>query len=455
MDRMGPAGRIALALFLAALTGCSQLPRPDYAFGADHARNSVSEWQYAQSNATRVSQLTDLVSVPELTTLVQQALTRNPGLQQTALALKIAYAERQITGATGLPAVTASFKPTRTEASQTTYSTSVDISWELDLWRKLAADLRAAELDIAASAATLQSARDALAASVMRNWLDIILQRQLIVIESARLVVLESNEQLVAQRYRNGFGDLTGLDSARTGTAISRATLVDYQQALARSQRSLRQLLGLEGQATDLPPAAAFPRALQPLTGLPEQDLARRPDLQQGYYNILAAGYRSQVAYKDLLPAIDLAASFTELAASPADALLKSPAWSLLGQITAPLFQGGKLRARADIAAFSHEQQFLAYQETLLTAVTEVNDALGQEQSLQLQQQHLEDALASARRSAANYQTKYRQGLVDILDLLAVQQQTFDLQLRLAQTTHKRLSNRINLGLALGLGVST
>ncbi len=97
----------------------------------------------------------------------------------------------------------------------------------------------------------------------------------------------------------------------------------------------------------------------------------------------------------------------------------------------------------------------MAYQETLLNAVTEVENTLGQEQSLERQQQYLGEALGSASRSVANYQTKYRQGLVDILDLLSVQQQTFDLQSQLAQVTYNRLVNRIDLGLALGLGVSS
>ena len=80
---------------------------------------------------------------------------------------------------------------------------------------------------------------------------------------------------------------------------------------------------------------------------------------------------------------------------------------------------------------------------------------MGQESSLTLQQQHLTNALVSAQRSFTSYEEKYRQGLVDIFDLLTVQQQTYDLEVQLTQTIYNRLVNRIDLGLALGLGVSS
>lgn len=88
-----------------------------------------------------------------------------------------------------------------------------------------------------------------------------------------------------------------------------------------------------------------------------------------------------------------------------------------------------------------------------MNAVNEVEDALSQEQALERQQQHLGLALVSVRRSEANYQDKYRMGLVDILNLLTAQQQVYDIEIQLAQVTFNRLSNRVDLGLALGLGV--
>jgi len=439
-----------LVLTLAGVAGCSNTAI-NYEQSADTTRKEKAHWQYQQQDAVDITQLTELISIPELTSLVEQAILQNPSLQQTAISLQIAYAQRGVAASDQIPQINGGFNAERDE-NDTSYKTDISVSWELDIWQKLSDEVAAADMDIKSSEATYQGAQDALAANIMRSWLQINLQQQLITIETSRLAVLENNENFILSRYRSGLGALEELDNARTSSAQTRATLAEQQETLAKNQRNLGLLLG---QTTAIEVGSDFPNVLQALAGLPEQNLGRRPDLQAAYAEISAAQYRTDVAYKALLPSISLSASLTDIANSPSESLLTSPAWSLLGQLTAPIFQGGKLRSQIEIAELTTEQTYWAYQEKLLTAVNEVENTLGQEQSLKRQQQHLNDALTSAKRSEANYLTKYRQGLVDILDLLTVQQQTFDLQSQLTQATYNRLVNRIDLGLALGLGITT
>ena len=77
------------------------------------------------------------------------------------------------------------------------------------------------------------------------------------------------------------------------------------------------------------------------------------------------------------------------------------------------------------------------------------------ENSYQRRQQHISQAYSNSRRSQDNYTSQYRQGLSDILDLLSVTQTTYSLEAQLVQLQRNQLSNRIDLGLALGLGVSS
>ena len=84
-----------------------------------------------------------------------------------------------------------------------------------------------------------------------------------------------------------------------------------------------------------------------------------------------------------------------------------------------------------------------------------MENALGQEQSLTQQQAHIEVALANAKTNLTQYRNSYRSGLANIIDLLTVEQSTYDLENQLNALIYQRLSNRINLGLALGLGVAT
>ncbi|WP_298776440.1 TolC family protein [uncultured Shewanella sp.] len=427
---------------------CSSQKVSDYQSQAIDSREQITPWQYGQQDATSMTHLTDLINMTELTRFIDQAMKQNPSVQQTAIALQIAYAQSGVEKSEGLPQASVNSTSSKDEGSHTTYGSELSISWEVDLWQKISDNIKGAEMDIASSKADLQAAQDALAANIMRTWLQINLQQKLIKIEQQRLASLEHNETFIIERYRSGLGSLEDLDDARTSSASTRATLAEYQERYAQYQRTMWQLLGQDTAPSDASISADFPTVLQPLAALPNQDLSRRPDLQSAYYTIYAEQYRASAAYKALLPSINLSAQLT------GDALFNSPAWTLLGQLTAPLFEGGKLRAQADIAELTAEKAYWSYKETLLTAVNEVNNALGQEQSLSRQQSHINDALESANRSFANYQTKYRQGLVDIIDLLSVQQQTFDLEAQLTQLIYDRLVNRIDLGLALGLGIS-
>jgi outer membrane protein TolC len=160
------------------------------------------------------------------------------------------------------------------------------------------------------------------------------------------------------------------------------------------------------------------------------------------------------VAYKALLPSINLSAALSDSATTPSQALFTNPVWTLLGQMTAPLFQGGALRAQIKDAELASLNAWWQYRETLLQAVKETQDALDNERSLTLQRRYTEQALDNATRSADTAKGQYRQGLIDILDLLSVYNTRFNLQAQQLQLHASQLQNRIDLGLALGLGVS-
>ncbi|MCM2679624.1 TolC family protein [Echinimonas agarilytica] len=451
-----------IAVMMTTLLGCASTSDSDFATQASNSQIQsiellVEKYQQSTPDSSDLepNQITDLVNVPELDEYLSTAFTHSPSLQQSILALKIAYAQEGIRFADQLPTVNAGLSRQYAEDSEDHYNADLTVSWELDLWQRLADITAASGKDIAATQANLQNAQALLAANVMRGWLEISVNQQLLKIEQRRLDILSNNETLVLERYRVGLGTLEELDNAKTSTASSRATLAQYQENLAQSQRSLVLLTGeWNSEASAITVAERFPQIINPLDSMSVQDLSGRPDLQQAFFNIEAEGLRTDAAYKAMLPSFSLSASLQDMAETPSQALFSNPLWSALGSISAPLFQGGKLKANAEIAELTTEQAYWTYQETLLNAVNEVENAIGQESALAKQQHHLNDALSSAQRSVVSYEEKYRQGLVDIFDLLTVQQQAYDVEALLTNTTYLRLLNRIDLGLALGLGTT-
>ncbi|MDO6441279.1 TolC family protein [Marinobacter sp. 2_MG-2023] len=440
-----------MALFCLATAGCSSLSTsPDYLAQADSDRQNLVSWSELDAGSES-AYLDDLVSSGDLNALIAEARAANPDLGQTLLSLEILRAQYRATQADQLPDVEAGFGANKTEDLDTSYTGSISVSWELDLWAKISDEASAAASDVAEQLALYQAARDTLAAEVMQGWLKLVNLNRSVAIEEQRVELLEKNEEWILQRYRSGLGDLEDLDSAQSSAASARASLFATLESLQQQQRALNLLLGRSHGSTAI--AADYPQVLLPLADLADQTLQRRPDLKAAYLAIEANDFRTSVAYKEMLPSISLEAALSDTGTSPSEALLRNPVWSLLGQLTAPLFRGGELKANAEAAELTTARSYQAYRETLLNAVQEVENAISQESSLAKQQQQIDSALLSARRNYQQYQQKYRNGLVSVLDLLEVQEQTFDLESQLNDLIYERLSNRITLGLALGLGI--
>ena len=392
-----------------------------------------------------------MLAIDEANALIASAMANNPSLQQTLLTLKAAEQQLTVTSSSQWPSISAGLNANKAEASTVNYNASVDVAWTLDIWQQLANASSAEQANVAASAYAYQSAKDLLAANVMQAYLGLVQTSQLIAIESARFSAYQTNEQVIIDRYRKGLIALNELDTAKSSTQSSQATLVDYQAQYQQALRNIVLLTGVTENSLDY--REVYPEVMMPLDKVSAQSLGRRPDLQQAYQNIIASQYQHKVAYKALLPSLSLTASITNSDPNLHDALFGSNAWQLLGQLSAPIFNAGKLTSEVEIAKYSAEKSYWNFQEKLLSAVNEVDNAVAQEQAVGKRLVLTQSALASAKRSEQTYTSRYRQGTVSLIDLLQIQQQTFSLQAQVTQLTYELLNNRITLGLALGLGV--
>ena len=449
----------SLSLFAVSLVlnACANLGNKQLSESALNTTGQMVTWQAQDATAEDVSQLTDLVdiqAIPNLTNFIQEALNNNANLQQTLMTLRTAQVAIDVAEADQNVNLSAGSSASKAKNENSGYSNNLNISWELDLWQKISNGVSAANFQAASVEAAYQSARDSLVANVLREYINILSQQQLLNIERARLTVFENNETVILNRYRTGLGSLDDLDTARTSNATIQATLAQYEYNLATARRTLAVLLGRQDQSlTELDQSFSFPDVLLPLANLPKQNLSRRPDLQAAYYTLKASEFEVDVAYKALLPSINLSAALSDSASSATDALFTNPLWSLLGQMTAPLFQGGALRAQVEIEKLASVNAWWLYQESLLNAVQETQNALDNERALTERKKYTSMAIDNAERSVKTIEGQYRQGLANILDLVSVYNSRFDLQSQLIQLQASQLQNRINLGLALGLGV--
>lgn len=448
------------------LSACSNMPI-SYA-PQDPVESAPEQWQVLEKSLAGGlggnTDLLSLVSNTEIEPWLDKALVDNPGLQQLMFELAEAGSLTRQAGAARLPTVSVGTSAARerqidatdqadTETTATSYGLSLSTRWELDVWDRLADSQNASELDEAALAVDFLYAQRSLSASFIKRWLTWVNARQLLAVEQARLKTLTLNEAIVRERYLSGIGSLQDLEASRTDAEQIAADVAAQQESVAESLRQLQALLGNIQPINSLP--EQWPDIGFPAIELPAYSMGQRPDLMAAYQRIQAADKRSNVAYKNLLPGFSLNFDLTQNQARTSDLLSTDPGWLLLGQLTQSLFQGGRLRAELKASEQRAGRAYWAYRESLLAALLEVEAGLSQEHSLERQYEALSQALKHAQTSQQQFEKRYRQGLVTILDLLNVQQTTFGIRSRLLQVALDRANNRIDLGLALGLPVKS
>ncbi len=451
------AGVILTTLILSACSSLQLFPDKRTA----QALAVPAQWQESAPATQQplTSQLLDLINNRQLNSLVTQTLAANYDLRQTAIRLQeqrlISHKEA---GAT-LPVLNLNLNADRKKDTATSHTLSLDLSWEADVWGRLADRSRAADATTESLALDYRAARDSLAARTIQSWLDIQMRARIIHAETQWLNSLVDTEGVIRERFLsglNGSNSLADLEAARANAALTRASLAARQQNQANAWRQLAALqgkAGTESLISSLTLSETIPPVSNPPTRLPAEVLANRPDLQAALLTIEASDALARASRKQLLPGFSLTASLSNSAGNLGDLLSGSTAWSLLGQLTAPLFNAGRLKADADITDLQAERSYLSYQQALLNAVNEVETALGQETSLATRQIQLQAAVQHSEASLAHYQARYRSGLSDILDLLSAQQNAFNNRIRLLEIQQARQTNRITLGLALGMGV--
>jgi outer membrane protein TolC len=187
--------------------------------------------------------------------------------------------------------------------------------------------------------------------------------------------------------------------------------------------------------------------------GLPADLIARRPDLVAADRRLAAADRRLAQSRRALLPSISLTASTGRSSGELGDLLDGNfSVWNLIGNISQPLLQGGRLRAGVDLSQAGLDQALASYAQSALRAYAEVEQALAGEEFLTNQEKALKTATSEALAARTLAEERYAKGLSDLITLLDAQRRAFDAKSRLLSVQRMRLDGRIDLYLALGGG---
>lgn len=474
---MSVAGGAAprLAAFCLVATGCGGLRAPVASPEVAFAPEPSSAPAIVESTGTPAADWWKTFEDPALDRVVERALSGNLTLERTAARLAQAAADAGIAmsglypqaGARverlaerrnfiGLPIPGLSPDEVLT-AEYVQYGLSLDLSWEANLWRSAAPQVRAANAGVEAAVAEVAGARVSLAGQAARLYFLAVEAREQARVAAEVAASWEETVRWTRERARIGEAALAAVDGAEAQLAEARATLASRRQARSAAVRSLEVLF------TDYPDGepgpdwtlgAGLPEAVGPVpAGAPSDLVSRRPDVASAERRLAVSKEFTEMARRARYPQFPLTSSVGTATARLKDLVNGDfSVWSLIARIAAPVFQGGRIRAQIRQEEARDREALAAYARTVLTAYQEVEAALSAEESLREVESRSREALQASRRALSRTAGQRRAGFVTRLTELEGERGVLLAEAAHLSQVRARLDNRVNLSLALGGG---
>ncbi|MDD0975915.1 efflux transporter outer membrane subunit [Pseudomonas sp. TNT2022 ID681] len=334
-----------------------------------------------------------------------------------------------------------------------TYSTTLGVSWELDLWGKLRDGLTANEASAEASFADLASIRLSQQSLLVQNYLKLrVMDEQKRLLE-ATVAAYERSLKLTQNQYRAGVSGQDAVAQAQTQLKGTQADLIDLVWQRAQLENAIAVLMGKAPAEFSLAQTEDIPTLPQVPSALPSQLLERRPDIASAERKVMSANASIGVARAAYFPDLTLSMSGGYSSSSFKDWIsLPNRFWSVGPQLAMTLFDAGKRSAEVDRTVAVYDQTVAQYRQAVLDGFREVEDYLVQLRVYEDEAQVRAEALVAARESLRLTENQYKAGLIDYLDVVNVQTTALSNERSVLTLRQGQLVASVQLIAALGGG---
>lgn len=393
---------------------------------------------------------------PELDRLVGNALARNNNLAAAVIRVRRAQLQAGLADESLTPKLSGSLSTGVSRALESgagntrSNSTSLGVSYEIDLWNKLGSQRDVARWEALATEQDLQSAALALVGTTARLYWQLAFLNQRLTASNDSIVYAEATFELVQRQYRAG--------------AVSGLEVADAQQALASQQasRNALQQQAVEARTAlsllfDAAPgnAPSQPQVLPALTlptlqaDVPAALLGRRPDLRAAELRLREAFSNIDATRASYYPALSLTGALGTSSTQLAN-VLQNPVATLGLGISLPFLQRETMQLSIRVSQAQYEEAVRSFRQTLYTALGEVDNALSSRQQLGQQAARLEETLQAARTAERLNEVRYRAGAGTLKLWLDAQEKRRNADIALAENRLARLNSQLALYQALG-----
>lgn len=396
---------------------------------------------------------------PTLSALLTYAGQQNLSLQSAALRIYQARAQLGISDATLLPTVVGAASGTAGN-SMTTRDALLQANWELDFWGKYRRGIESSFSSFQSAIASYYAGDVSLAATVANTYINIRNVEELIRVARVNLRLQAESLRIADARYKAGSTSLLALSQAQTRYQQTKAEIPGLIEQLNRQRNAMGILLGqlpgfYESEFGQAKNSLQAPEALS--VGIPKDLLRRRPDVAAAEYQAASQSALIGVREADLYPSFSLSGFFGYLSTTVTyqnnqTFSFDGSSSSGTGSIRLPLFYRGAIVDQIRVQDAVFQQSVLNYQNTVLVAQAEVEDALMRIATSESAAKDFARALRSAQQSAKLALDLYEAGQSDYNTVIVAQQTLLQVQSDLVQTKTDTLLGYVDAFKALGGG---
>jgi NodT family efflux transporter outer membrane factor (OMF) lipoprotein len=404
----------------------------------------------------------------QLKALLDEALAGSPTLEQARSRVAAAAAYSETARANTLPQVGASYSYSRQQYSsnalvpppyagswQSENKALLSASYDLDLWGKNRAALDAAVSQLQASRADAEVVRLTLNETIARAYNQLARLYALRDIAQQEIAQREKIERITTGRIATGLDTEVELKTAQANLATSRAALSSLDGNILSTRYQIAALLGAgpDRGLSIARPALGIGDEVRLPDNLPADLVSRRPDIVAARWRVDSMTHGVKEAKAEFYPDINLSASlgldafgFGRFLTAASRTMSAGPAIHL------PIFDGGALRAQLKGRYADFDYAVATYNQTLVTALSEVATQLAQIRSTDAQLVDAEAAQAAARRANELALTQYKAGLTNQLTVLNAETNALATDQAVSNLKMYRRDQQIALAAALGGG---
>lgn len=334
------------------------------------------------------------------------------------------------------------------------YSLGASAEWQLDIFGSLRNAKKGASASLEQTKAYEQAVQTQLIATIADSYYSLLMLDRQLAITRETAKNWEENLRMMKAMKRAGQRNEAAVAQAEASKLSADASVLSLERQIHELENSFSTLLGIVPQQIERGDLSDSSFNAELSVGIPLEMINKRPDVRQAEYSLTQAFYATNQARSAFYPQITLSGSagWTNNAGS---AIINPGNWllSAVGSLTQPIFNRGKNIAQLKIAKAQQEEALLAFQQKLLNAGAEVNDALTQWQTAQKRLEIDKQQIESLKSAVRSTQLLMQHGNTNYLEVLTAQQTLLQAQLTEVSDKYTEIQGVIGLYHSLGGGV--